>query len=100
MMFHIGEAPAHGREYNNGLRDDFPAGCPAGLKPKDLLQRLLELHVQYFFFKFNSNSEAMLTAFNRLLKHLGQVSIRDRIYIEGFFVFLNRSPNLNLQAWL
>jgi len=36
FIFHIGDAPPHGKEYLNNGRDGFPEGCPCKYKIADL----------------------------------------------------------------
>ena len=35
-LFHIADAPPHGREYTSGTGDGFPDGCPCGIKIETL----------------------------------------------------------------
>jgi hypothetical protein len=35
-LFHIGDAPPHGRIYTGGSGDHWPEGCPCGIKIENL----------------------------------------------------------------
>ena len=88
-MFHFADAPPHGSTYYQTANDSHPAGCPAGLKARNLLQRLHnDLHVQYFFAKLNSSCDVMLREFEKELKALHKVFLLK--YLVKFSNYRNR----------
>jgi hypothetical protein len=61
VLFHIGDAPCHGRKYHGAVIDDnLPDGDPSGLEVSVSLRTLREKHVAYFFGKINSSTNAMI----------------------------------------
>jgi hypothetical protein len=66
MLYHIGDYPCHGVDYNNGLPDRYPKGDPHGLDPQTLLHKLQALKVQYFFGKITNYTDPMIAKFNEL----------------------------------
>ena len=66
VMFHIGDAPCHGRQYHD-MHDYFPAGDPYGLQPVTFLQSLHKQEVHYFFGKLTNKTDTMLQRFRDLL---------------------------------
>jgi hypothetical protein len=40
FLFHIGDAPPHGRIYSGGLEDKWPEGCPCGIKIEALALKM------------------------------------------------------------
>ncbi|RYH28604.1 hypothetical protein EON65_11605, partial [archaeon] len=67
VVFHIADAPCHGYQYNGGCNDDFPAGCPIGLKPLPILQQLQADNVKYIFIKLNKSTDRMVDKFNAMM---------------------------------
>ena len=49
VLYHIGDAPCHGKRFHEGLRDDYPDGDPNGLKPETILPSLVSKNILYFF---------------------------------------------------
>ncbi len=39
-LFHIGDAPPHGRIYSVDLEDYWPGGCPCGIKIENLAAQM------------------------------------------------------------
>lgn len=53
-VFHLFDAPPHGREYRDG-DDFFPDGCPCGLKADLVIKRLNEQRVNYVVFPLTTH---------------------------------------------
>ncbi|GMR49266.1 hypothetical protein PMAYCL1PPCAC_19461, partial [Pristionchus mayeri] len=64
VLFHICDAPCHGREFHNGMHDDHPTGDPKRRTCKELFSRLREKGIQYHFGKINSSTDIMLGKFS------------------------------------
>jgi len=61
LLVHIADAPAHGEDYNDGGDSpDHLRQAMAGPDPADLVRRLAEKKVNYFFFKINSSTDKMV----------------------------------------
>lgn len=67
IVYHVADAPCHGREYHNGCGDSYPNGDPNGLKAVDLLTHLQSQNIAYFFGRINSKTDKMITVFNSLV---------------------------------
>ena len=66
VLFHIGDAPCHGREFSGGKWSDNHAGSDHGILEK--LARLKSMgSVQYFFAKLNDSTDTMVRRFNTAL---------------------------------
>ena len=67
ILFHVADAPCHGRQYHDGVRDNFPNGDPRGLHAQDLLKILKKKNVKYWFAKLTDKTDKMIAQFTRLL---------------------------------
>ncbi|GMT02174.1 hypothetical protein PENTCL1PPCAC_24348 [Pristionchus entomophagus] len=64
VIFHICDAPCHGKEFHSGIGDDYPAGDPKGRTCKELFSRIREKGIQYYFGKITSSTDIMLKKFS------------------------------------
>jgi hypothetical protein len=62
VLFHIADAPPHGRQFTD-MHDDYPSGHASDSDPKVLFARLKKLDIQYHFGKINSSCDRMLSIF-------------------------------------
>ena len=71
-MIHIADAPCHGSQYNNG-GDNYPAGDPGGISHESMMQKIVELDIQYWFGYINKQStDKMIGVFNATLSILSK----------------------------
>jgi hypothetical protein len=64
MLFHIADAPCHGREFHNSIMGDrFPNGDPSARTLLQLLGPLAENGVHYHFGKINELTDRMVQKF-------------------------------------
>lgn len=69
LIFHICDAPSHGKEYNNSdLTDNYPNGDPKGRTPEKILDFLNNLGILYHFGKINNTTNLMISKFETILK--------------------------------
>ena len=68
ILFHVADAPCHGKQYHNDVYDEFPNGDPRGLHARDLLNVLEGLKVKYWFAKLTDKTDKMIIEFKRLLR--------------------------------
>jgi hypothetical protein len=62
ILYHIADAPCHGREFHRAdCSDDYPDGDPNGLQPADILRDLQAQRIQYFFGKVIDRTDLMVT---------------------------------------
>ena len=67
VLYHIGDAPCHGREFHRVRADCNPEGDPRGLKAIDILLRLIDQEVIYFYGEINKSTELMIEKFNSIV---------------------------------
>ena len=64
MLFHIADAPCHGREFQSlGMDDRFPNGDPAGLTIEQLFGQIMEKGLQYYFGRITDRTDTMIRKF-------------------------------------
>jgi hypothetical protein len=64
MVFHITDAPAHGRMFHAvNISDRFPEGDPETLDPRNQLRSMCEQGFHYTFVKITSATDKMLDVF-------------------------------------
>ena len=49
-VFHIWDAPPHGRIYGTNNGDRFPDGCPCGKKHETVINKLKKLKLNYMMY--------------------------------------------------
>jgi hypothetical protein len=77
-IFHIADAPPHGREYHNaGTSDRYPRGDPRGLSPKSLIGSFSGLGVDYTFIRINESTDKMAEVFFEHYVHGGEFKVVD-----------------------
>ena len=59
QVFHIFDAPCHGKQYHNEA-DDYPKGCPEGLILEDLIKEFKDKDIGYTCIKVNNTSDKMI----------------------------------------
>lgn len=67
VLFHICDAPCHGKRFHSNCEDYYPKGDPKGLKIEYLLQKIQKLNLNYFFADINSKTKLMIEEFNKSL---------------------------------
>ncbi|XP_028401291.1 alpha-protein kinase vwkA-like [Dendronephthya gigantea] len=68
ILFHVTDAPCHGRQYHEDVLDDFPNGDPRGLNAGDLLNVLEDKNIAYWFAKITDKTDKMIAEFRKLLR--------------------------------
>ncbi|CAL4098549.1 unnamed protein product [Meganyctiphanes norvegica] len=66
VIVHFADAPCHGSRFHNGVNDDYSNYNKAdfrGLKIEELMAKLIELDVQYYFGKMNHHTNKMIDEF-------------------------------------
>ena len=59
LVFLILDAPCHGKKYHN-LSDEYPKGCPEGLKLEDLMQEFRKMEIELNIIKIKQNCNKMI----------------------------------------
>mmetsp|Transcript_54229 Transcript_54229/g.156710 ORF Transcript_54229/g.156710 Transcript_54229/m.156710 type:complete len:720 (+) Transcript_54229:53-2212(+) len=67
VLIHIGDYPAHGKQWNNCPGDSYPGGDPRGLDLEVLVRQLRDLSVQYIFGHITEHTQKMCRVLNELL---------------------------------
>ena len=70
IVFHIGDAPPHGKSGCGGhpfhsMHDDHPAGHPSDLPLDTLFQQMQDKELDYYFGAINTSTDGMLKIFER-----------------------------------
>ncbi|CAG8584474.1 10173_t:CDS:2, partial [Cetraspora pellucida] len=66
VIIHIGDAPPHGRRFNN-LRDNYPDGDPNGLTAESVLKKMQSKKILYYFGKINDSTDVMVNVFREII---------------------------------
>lgn len=67
MVFHITDAPAHGRLFHTScVSDRFPQGDPDGRDPRDSISEISDLGFHYTFIKITSSTDTMIDVFHNV----------------------------------
>ena len=68
ILFHIADSPCHGNRFHDpSVSDDYPNGDPRGLKIEDLLAKLQEMNILYWFAKLGNTTDQMIKEFQSLM---------------------------------
>ena len=76
VLFHVADAPCHGRRFHCTPSDSFPDGDPRGLSIKKLLGDLTARNVEYYFAEVNKSTSKMIDEFNKELQLLNGTQIK------------------------
>lgn len=63
ILFLIGDAPAHGRQYNGGIGDSYPEGCPCGLNGSTIMRAMKSKKIDFKILALNSSLNIMIAQF-------------------------------------
>jgi hypothetical protein len=75
FLYHITDAPCHGREFHDSRgTDDYPDGNPDGLHPRDILPRLIDQKILYFFAGLRNRTDIMIRRFNQIMVEWSQAN--------------------------
>ena len=64
QVFHIFDAPCHGKEYSTGW-DSYPEGSPEGYKLEPLMREFRDKNIQYVCIKLNEQCNLMIDAMQK-----------------------------------
>ena len=70
VLFHVADAPCHGRRFHCEANDSFPDGDPRGLNIRKLLTHLTALNVEYYFAEINESTAKMIDEFNKEINEI------------------------------
>ena len=59
QVFHVCDAPEHGKQFYDDSDDDYPAGSPEGLKIEPLMQQFCSRDIQFTCIKLNNHTNKM-----------------------------------------
>ena len=66
VLFHVADAPAHGRDFHTvTLSDRYPGGDPDGRDPRALMHQLADKNIDYTFVKICGNTDKMIEEFHK-----------------------------------
>lgn len=65
FLIHITDAPCHGKSYHN-LIDNYPEGDPNHRVPEELVRKLSDKEIDYYFMKISDRTDTMTKIFARV----------------------------------
>lgn len=78
VVVHIADAPAHGLDFHSpSVSDRYPRGDPNGLDPRDFVERMSYLDINYTFVKINRSTDKMIEEFHKCYGHGGVFRVVD-----------------------
>lgn len=78
VVVHIADAPAHGMQFHcPSVSDRYPRGDPDGLDPRDFVERMSFLDIDYTFVKITSSTDTMIEQFHNCYGHGGEFRVID-----------------------
>lgn len=78
LVFHIADAPAHGLAFHRPyVSDRFPSGDPNGNDPRDFVERMSLLDIDYTFVKITDMTDTMIDAFQPCYTKGGSFIVMD-----------------------
>jgi len=84
-VFHIADAPAHGMDFHGpSVSDRFPRGDPNGLDPRDFVERMSFLDIQYTFVKSTDTTDKMIDEFHKCYTKGGSFTVIDLRPQDGY----------------
>uniref|UniRef100_A0A914PV31 Alpha-type protein kinase domain-containing protein n=1 Tax=Panagrolaimus davidi TaxID=227884 RepID=A0A914PV31_9BILA len=100
VIFHIADAPCHGKQYHN-LDDNFPKGDPNGNNEVDLFKRICDKNIDYYFGKINSTTNKMIDIFSQAYgKQIIDFNITDVMEItSAVFTAVSNSVHFSARVW-
>lgn len=81
-IFHIADAPPHGRLYTGGVGDGFPDGCPCGLKIENLARAMKELKIKYKLLKVGNYCNTMAAIFKDNIQDYEELDLDSAIHLK------------------
>lgn len=81
-IFHIADAPPHGRIYTGGSGDNFPEGCPCGIKIENLANSLKDMKIKYKLLKIGSYPNTMAAVFKTNIEDYEELDLDSAIQLE------------------
>ena len=78
IVFHIADAPAHGLTFHTArVSDRYPGGDPHGIDPRDSIEKMSFMDVQYTFVKIHDSTDTMIEQFHNCYSHGGSFTVID-----------------------
>ncbi|MDR3549120.1 MAG: hypothetical protein P4M11_12825 [Candidatus Pacebacteria bacterium] len=77
FIYHIFDAPPHGRKYDCALVDDHPDGCPCGVDPNNVLMELRKMSDLQFCMICCRELEQMVSQFKSVFPEILVVMLAD-----------------------
>jgi len=65
LVIHIADAPCHGKQYHDSM-DNHSNGDPEGRIPEDLLRKMCNQSIDFYFCRINNRTNKMTSIFQRV----------------------------------
>jgi hypothetical protein len=85
-IIHIADSPPHGRIYDGGTSDHWPAGCPCGKTIENISSRLNEKNIRYKLMKIGSYPNTMSVLFRNLITHFEESDLDGALDLSTKFI--------------
>ncbi|CAF0961738.1 unnamed protein product [Adineta steineri] len=67
LLFHILDAPPHGRIYHTNVSEKWPDGCPCGKVASDVLDKMKKKNIIYHVLRCSNHLNMMITEFKKYI---------------------------------
>lgn len=67
FIYHLLDAPPHGKDFNDANNDAFSGGCPCNIDYEEILREMRSLDIHYNIIKLSKNIDKMINVFSSIL---------------------------------
>ena len=105
ILIHVGDAPAHGREFHEESVDDrWPEGCPSKITGSMIANALKEFNIHYQFCRLTNITDKMMNAFEKIFEKFEVIDLvfqkdLDKSYKEEFDKYKVSKGNYKGKEW-
>ncbi|CAF1228106.1 unnamed protein product [Adineta steineri] len=82
LLFHILDAPPHGRIYHTSKNDKWPDGCPCEKVASDVLDKMKKKNITYHVLRCSNHLNMMITEFKKYID-VKALTFDDKITFEN-----------------
>ncbi|CDW83961.1 UNKNOWN [Stylonychia lemnae] len=77
FLFHIADAPPHGKQFHSSSSDSFPEGCPCGLDFKKICEEINKERIKFRMLKIGNNLNQMASQFRAEITDFEDSNLKD-----------------------
>jgi len=82
VVFHIADAPPHGKRFYKGKNDKYPKGDPSGLRTEQIAQRFADLNIQYKLLKIGKFLDLMDKIFSNTFLDMESMELKKAEHLD------------------